>query len=82
LENIDRKSRFIACFFGVFFGIFLYKLIFNGAFSYNSMGHEVTVTASSDPVKFYFGIAWCSVMFLVCIYFGLVAKSEEDSESS
>lgn len=82
MENVDRKSRFIARIFGVFFGIFLYKLIFIGAFSYNSMGHEVTVTASSNPVKFYFGIAWCSVMFLVCIYFGLVAKSEEDNESS
>jgi len=74
LKTVDKKSRLIARIFGIAFAVFLYKLLVVGAFSYNSMGSEVTVTASSNPVKFYFAIVWCSTMFLVCTYFGLIAK--------
>jgi len=82
LTTVDKKSRFIARTFGVAFGIFLYKLFVVGAFSYNSMGHEVTVTASSNPAKFYFSIIWCSIMFMVCVYFGLIAKLNEKNNSA
>jgi hypothetical protein len=74
LKTVDKKSRLIARIFGVAFTVFLYKLIIVGAFTYNSMGSEVTVTAVSNPVKFYFAIVWCSIMFLVCAYFGFIAK--------
>ncbi|MEX6503641.1 hypothetical protein [Pseudomonas zhanjiangensis] len=74
MKTVDKKSRLIARIFGAAFAVFLYKLLVIGAFSYNSMGSEVTVTASSNPVKFYFAIVWCSILFLVCAYFGFIAK--------
>ena len=82
MTTVDKKTRFIARIFGVAFSVFLYKLLFVGSLSYNSMGHEVTVTAASNPIKFYFGIVWCSVMLLICIYFGLIKKLKKDNENS
>lgn len=78
LKTVDKKSRLIARVFGIAFATFLYKLLVLGSFSYNSMGSEVTITVSSNPVKFYFAIVWCSLMFIVCIYFGLIAKLDTE----
>jgi hypothetical protein len=82
LKSVDKNTRLIARIFGVAFIIFLYKLLIVGAFSYDSMGHEVTVTANSNPIKFYFGIVWCSTMLMVCVYFGLIAKLSSDKKNS
>ncbi|MCW8876030.1 MAG: hypothetical protein OQJ89_00250 [Kangiellaceae bacterium] len=78
MKTVDKKARLIARIFGVAFGAFLYKLLVVGAFSYSSFGRAITVTASSNPVKFYFAIVWCSIIFLVCIYFGFIAKLKTD----
>jgi len=78
LKPIDKKSRLIARIFGVAFTLFLYKPLFLGFFSYNSMGSEITITASSNPLKFYFAIVWCAFMIVVCFYFSFIATLKNE----
>ncbi|KPH60769.1 hypothetical protein [Pseudoalteromonas porphyrae] len=82
MKTVDKKSRLIARIFGLAFSFLLYNLLVVGALSYNSMGREITITASSNPVKFYFGIVWCFVMVLVYVYFGIIAKLKTEESCS
>jgi hypothetical protein len=78
MKAVDKKSRFIARIFALAFSFLLYNLLVVGSLTYNSVGREITITASSNPVKFYIGIAWCFIMLLVCIYFGIIAKLKKE----
>jgi hypothetical protein len=71
---IDKKMQWVSRLFFMAFSIMLFQMIFIGEYSYYSMGYERFVSAESHPVKFYFGIIWCSLMMLVSGVFGFVAK--------
>lgn len=76
IPAIDKKMKWVSRLFFAAFSIMLFQMVFIGEYSYYSMGYERFVSAQSNPVKFYFGIIWCSLMMLVSCVFGFMAKQK------
>jgi len=74
IPSVDKTGQWLARVFFVAFAWFLLQMLLVGEYSYHSMGHEKIVSSTSNPIKFYFGIVWCSVMLVVSGIFAFFAK--------
>lgn len=72
--------RLLARLFSLGFGAALISSLYDGGYSYYSMGSEKFVSANSSPIKYYFSLLWYGAIFIVATYFGFVAKLKDPSD--
>ena len=71
--------RFVARLFCIVFTIVVINMLINGGYKYSTMGSEHFVSAGSNPLKYYFALAWQSLIVCVSFYFGFIVKLEANS---
>ena len=72
--KIDKKIRLVARIVFIVCTILVVKALLNGEYHYYSMGTKYTVSASSNPFKYYFSQIWHSLIVLISFYFGFIVK--------
>ena len=80
--KVSKSSRKVGRIFSVLTGFILIILLLKGRYidSTGMVPHDRIVTASDNPLEFYFFVGYIFVGFLISTVFGFVAKLKNTND--